>query len=125
MLSYRLGAWRPDPNQEPSVTRIGTRFFISLGNVFFSLLLGAVALGFFWYYFPDTTLTLFKWAGSLREGLIAGNWPARYEVVLRALVDERQIVYMGFVLATRILVGILIMMVFWLFGRRHEPEYTI
>ena len=32
------------------------RFFLSLGNVFFSLLLGAVALGFFWMYFPDLTL---------------------------------------------------------------------
>ena len=52
--------------------------------------------------FPDWTLQLFKWAGSIRESLISGIWPARYEVVLRALVDERQIVYMGFVLATRI-----------------------
>ena len=26
------------------------RYFLSLGNVFFSLLLGAVALGFFWLY---------------------------------------------------------------------------
>ena len=90
---------------------IGARFFLSLGNVFFSLILGAVALGFFWFYFPDWTLQLFRWAGSIRESLISGNWPARYEVVLRALVDERQIVYMGFVLATRIIVGIVIALV--------------
>jgi hypothetical protein len=84
------------------------RFFLSLGNVFFSLILGALALGFFWFTFPDWTLQLFRWAGSIRENVISGNWPARYEVVLRALVDERQIVYMGFVLVTRILVGLLI-----------------
>jgi hypothetical protein len=107
------------------VHSIGARFFLSLGNVFFSLILGAVALGFFWFYFPDWTLQLFRWAGSLRESLISGNWPARYEVVLRALVDERQIVYMGFVLATRILVGIVIALGYKLFGGRGEEGFQI
>ena len=111
--------------RESSVTGVTTRFFLSLGNVFFSLILGAVALGFFWFYFPDWTLQLFKWAGTVRESLISGTWPARYEVVLRALVDERQIVYMGFVLATRIIVGVLIVLVYKLFGRRHEEEFPI
>lgn len=99
-----------------------THFFVSLGNVFFSLILGAVALGFFWYYFPDTTLQLFRWAGSIREGIVSGNWPARYEIIIRALVDERQIVYMGFVLVTRIVVGILIALVYRMFGRRADEH---
>jgi hypothetical protein len=107
------------------VHSIGARFFLSLGNVFFSLILGAVALGFFWFYFPDWTLQLFRWAGSIRESLISGNWPACYEVVLRALVDERQIVYMGFVLATRILVGIVIALCYKLFGGRGEEGFQI
>jgi hypothetical protein len=102
---------------------MSTRFFLSLGNVFFSLILGAVALGFFWYYFPEQTLMLFRWAGSVREGIVSGTWPARYEVVIRALVDERQIVYMGFVLATRFVVGLLIMFTYKLFGRRAEPDF--
>ena len=101
------------------------RFLLSLGNVFFSLILGAVALGFFWFYFEDATLQLFKWASPLRERIISGYWPPRYEVIIRALVDERQIVYVGFVLATRIIVGFLIMLVFWLFGRRPQHEYPI
>ena len=104
---------------------MSARFFLSLGNVFFSLILGAVALGFGLFYFPDATLRLFKWAGSIREALISGNWPPRYEVVLRALVDERQIVYMGFVLATRILVGLIIMLGYKLTGGRHQPEFPI
>jgi hypothetical protein len=107
------------------VHSISTRFLLSLGNVFFSLILGAVALGFFWFYFPDWTLQLFKWAGSIRESMISGNWPARYEVVLRALVDERQIVYMGFVLATRILVGIIIALGYKLLGGRGEQGFQI
>ncbi|KAB2911705.1 MAG: hypothetical protein F9K29_21855 [Hyphomicrobiaceae bacterium] len=104
---------------------LSARFFLSLGNVFFSLILGAVALAFCLFYFPDTTLQLFKWAGSIREGLISGNWPARYEVILRALVDERQIVYMGFVLATRILVGVIIMLIYRVAGRRTESEFPM
>ena len=107
------------------MTGITTRFFLSLGNVFFSLILGAVALGFFWFYFPDWTLQLFKGAGTIRESLISGTWPARYEVVLRALVDERQIVYMGFVLATRIIVGVLIVLAYKLIGRKPEEEFPI
>lgn len=102
-----------------------TRFLLSLGNVFFSLILGAIALGFFWFTFPDATLQLFKWAGSLRESVISGNWPARYEVVLRALVDERQIVYMGFVLVTRILVGVVIALGYKLLGGKGQAEIQI
>ena len=101
------------------------RFFLSLGNVFFSLILGAIALGFFWLYFPDATLQLFKWAGAIREGLFSNTWPARYEVALRAFVDERQIVFMGFVLATRIVVGLLIALLSRLFGGKPEPEFPI
>jgi hypothetical protein len=103
----------------------GIRFLFSLSNVFFSLILGAVALGFFWFTFPDWTLQLFKWAGSIREGIVSGNWPARYEVVIRALVDERQIVYMGFVLATRILVGVLFLLIAKLFNRKPPEEMPI
>ena len=102
-----------------------THFFVSLGNVFFSLILGAVALGFFWYYFPDMTLQLFRWAGSIRESIVSGNWPSRYEIIIRALVDERQIVYMGFVLVTRIIIGLLIVLVYKIVGRRAEPEFPI
>lgn len=104
---------------------MSTRFFLSLGNVFFSLILGAVALGVGLFYFPDATLQLFKWAGALRETLVSGNWPARYEVVMRALVDERQIVYMGFVLATRIVVGILIVLIYKITGRGSQAEFSI
>ena len=44
---------------------------------------------------------------------------------MRAFVDERQIVYMGFVLATRIIVGVLIVLVYKLFGRKTQEEFPI
>ncbi len=104
---------------------VTARFFLSLGNVFFSLLLGALAFGFFWVYFPDLTLQLFKWAGTLRESLISSAWSSRYEVALRLFVDERQIVYMGFVLATRIIVGLIIALASKFLGGKTEREFPV
>lgn len=98
------------------------RFFLSLGDLFFSLLLGALTFGFFWLCFPDVTLQLFKWASALRDNLLSAAWSARYETTLRFFVDERQILYMGFVLATRIIVGLLIAIVSRFTGSRPERE---
>ena len=86
------------------------RFLLSLGNVFFSLVLGAVALAFSLFFFPAATLQLYKGARAVGEALLSGAWPAQYEPVLRALADERLIVYMGFVLVTRIAVGLLVLL---------------
>ena len=80
-----------------------------------------MAFGVFWYYFPDATLLLFKWAGSIREAAVGGYMPCQIRGVVRALVDERQIVYMGFVIATRIIVGLLLLPVYkWIDGKSEE-----
>ena len=93
-----------------------TRYFLSLGNVFFSLILGALALAFCWIYLPEFTLSLFKYASSLREWIFSQGMSAKYEVMVRALVDDRQIVYMGFVLLSRLAVSLLLAFMYWLFG---------
>ena len=89
------------------------RFLLSLGNVFFSLVLGAIALAFSLFFFPAATLQLYKGARAVGEAVLSGAWPAQYEPALRALADERLVVYMGFVLAARIAVGLL-----FLFGSK-------
>ena len=86
------------------------RFLLSLGNVLLSLVLGAVALAFCLFFFPAATLQLYKGARAVGETLLSGGWPAQYEPALRALADERLIVYMGFVLATRIAVGLVVLL---------------
>jgi len=102
------------------------RFFLSLGNVLFSLVLGAVALAFSLFFFPAATLQLYKWARTVGETLLSGAWPAHYDPVLRALTDERLIVYMGFVLATRILVGLLFLLGSrWIGGKPAREEFPI
>ena len=65
-------------------------------------------------------LQLFRWAASIRDWVVLANWPPQYEVALRFFVDERQIVYVGFVLASRIIVGLLIILVARMLGRRRS-----
>jgi hypothetical protein len=101
------------------------RFLLSLGNVFSSLVIGALALAMVWIYLPNLALQLFRWAASIRDWVVLANWPPQYEVALRFFVDERQIVYVGFVLASRIIVGLLIILVARMLGRKPEPEYPI
>jgi hypothetical protein len=99
---------------------------LSLGNVFFSLVLGAVALAFSLFFFPAATLQLYKWARAVGETLLSGAWPAQYEPALRALADERLIVYMGFVLATRIAVGLLVLIGSkWIGAKPTREEFPI
>jgi len=38
------------------------RFLLSLGNVFSSLIIGALALAVVWIYIPAVALRLFRWA---------------------------------------------------------------
>jgi len=59
---------------------------------------------------------------ELLSTILAGGRASRLH---KRLVDERQIVYMGYVLASRIVFGLVVMILFWLFGRRAEPEYPI
>ena len=82
------------------------RFFLSLGSVLLSLVLGAAALALALFFFPDTTLQLHRWARSMGEMLLPASWPPHHERVLRAVADERLIVYMGFVMVARIVVAL-------------------
>jgi len=102
------------------------RFLLSLGNVFFSLVLGAVALAFSLFFFPAATLQLYKGARAVGEAVLSGAWPAQYEPALRALADERLVVYMGFVLAARIAVGLLILLGSkWLGAKPAREEFPL
>ena len=125
MVSCTDGAGERRQLRESRVPRTA-RFFLSLGNVFLSLVLGAAALAFSLFFFPEATLQLYKWARTLGETLLSGVWPAHYEPVLRALADERLIVYMGFVLATRSIVGLLLLLGSrWIAGKPAHEEFPI
>jgi len=107
------------------VNSIFGRFLLSLGHVFSSLVMGALALAIVWIYIPNLALRLFRWAGSVRDWVVLANWPPHYEVALRFFVDERQIVYVGFVLVSRIALGLAILLIARAMGRKAQPQYPI
>jgi hypothetical protein len=105
-----------------------TRFLESFGNVFFSLLFGAIAMGFFWYYLPDEFVQLQRMAAAFREWIASRGWTTRTETIIRFLLEDRQLLLMSFVLVMRFVLGLLALAIKAMFGRRarhdQHPEYT-
>ena len=94
------------------------RFLLSLGHIIFCLIAGALALAVVWIYLPSLALPLFRWATTVRDWVILANWPPRYEATVRFLFDEHQIIFLSFVVASRILVGVAALLVTRALARR-------
>jgi hypothetical protein len=86
------------------------RFLASFGNVFLSLILGVIALGFFLVYYPDETNTALRAASAVREWIISHVWSSRAESILRFMLEDRQLLLMGFVLTLRFLLGLVVLL---------------
>jgi hypothetical protein len=84
------------------------RFLLSYANVFFSLILGVIAMGFFLVYLPDEFVRLQRVAALVHEWIMSFGWSTRVESILRFILEGRQLLLMGFVLASRFLLGLLI-----------------
>jgi hypothetical protein len=75
------------------------------------LALGVVAMAAFWWFFPEEFRQLQRFASAVRDWIIAAYaWPARAETVIRLVLDERQLLMMGFVLATRLALEIVLVL---------------
>lgn len=98
------------------------RFLESFGNVFFSLILGAIAMGFFWYYLPDEFVQLQRTAAAVREWIASRGWTTRTETIIRFLLEDRQLLLMSFVLVMRLVLGLLSLFIKSLFGNRREAN---
>lgn len=86
------------------------RFLASFGNVFLSLILGVIAMGFFLIYYPDQINTALRIASTVREWIIAHAWSTRAESILRFMLEDRQLLLMGFVLTVRFLLGLVVLL---------------
>ena len=100
-----------------------TRFLKSFGNVFFSLILGAIAMGFFWFYLPDEFVQLQRTAAMVREWIATRGWTTRTESIIRFLLEDRQLLLMSFVLVMRLVLGLVVLLIKSLVGRGQEAEY--
>lgn len=93
------------------------RFVGSFSNFLFSIVLGALAMGVFWYYYPDQFLLLQRSTSALREWIVARAWSARSETIFRFILEDRQLLLIAFVVAARFLLGLLLLPIKALFVR--------
>lgn len=93
------------------------RVLLSTGNIIFSLVLGAVALAFVGINYPETLDEIINWAARAKSYIVATNLPPKYNVWVRLLLEEKQLVFMFFTVAMRILLAIVQAIVASLFMR--------
>jgi zinc transporter ZupT len=90
---------------------------LSTGNVVTSLVLGALAFGFVFIKFPGVMEQILNVAAGFKLWLTSRGVSPEYNNWMRVLLEERQLVFMGFTIATRILMASLGAAVGWVFNR--------
>lgn len=93
------------------------RILLSTGNIVISLILGAMALAFVGIQYPETLDQIITVATSAKSYIVATNLPAKYNVWVRLLLEEKQLVFMFFTVVMRVVLAILQSIVFTFFGR--------
>lgn len=79
------------------------RMLLSIGNIVLSLILGAVLLALVGVHSPETLSALLRWAHSVKEVITGTSLDPKYNVWIEFLLDDRQLVFMFFVVFARIL----------------------
>lgn len=94
------------------------RIVMSTGGLFLALLLGALAFAFFAINLPESLSYFISWARQIKVWLAtSGVLPARYNVWLELLLEERQLVFMFFTLLARLTLAMITSVFWWLVGR--------
>jgi len=76
-------------------------------NIFFSLLLGAIAMAFIAVQFPEFMESLLDSGSWATDKIGDTGLDAKYNVWVKFLLNEQQIVFMGFVIVMRIILAVL------------------
>jgi len=83
------------------------RILLSTGNILLSLILGALMMALVAVYSPETLSLLLAWARSFKSLITGTGLKAKYNIWLELLLEERQLLFMGFTIFARILIGLL------------------
>ncbi len=90
------------------------RLLLSTGNIFLSLVLGAIAFGFVFLKYPDTMNQILDAASGLKTWLITRGLSPEYNNWIRVLLEERQLAFMGFTIVARIVLSIVTGTLTWI-----------
>lgn len=94
------------------------RLLLSTGTLFFSLVIGALLLAFVGYNSPETLSAMMVWARNLKAVLTSTGLDPKYNIWVELLLEERQLLFMFFTIAARILIAAVLGMFGLILGRR-------
>ena len=100
------------------------RLMLSMSSLFFSLVLGAIMLGIVGYNSPETLSTLLGWARELKALITGTGLDPKYNIWVEVLLEERQLLFMFFTIAARLIIGIFTMLVMSLAMRKVRPIHS-
>jgi hypothetical protein len=83
------------------------RLLIGTSTIFLSLVLGAFALALVGYYSPETLSTMLGWARDLKGVITGTGLDPKYNIWVELLLEERQLLFMFFTIAARIVLAII------------------
>jgi hypothetical protein len=83
------------------------RLLMSTGNVLLSLVLGAIAIAMVGIHYPETLSMLLGWAREMKLFITSRGLEPKYNIWVELLLEERQLLFMGFTIAARIVLSLL------------------
>jgi len=81
------------------------RMLLSISNIVFSLVLGALLLAVVAIYSPETLSMMLGWARSFKALITSTGLDPRYNIWLELLLEERQLLLMFFTVIARIILA--------------------
>jgi hypothetical protein len=85
-----------------------TSVLIASANIFFSLILGAVALVVVGLNFPEVFSHIIDGAGWVRDELTGTDLDVKYNNWIRLFIDEKQITLMFFTIVSRVALALVV-----------------
>ena len=83
------------------------RILLSVGNIVFSLILGALLMAVVAIYSPETLSMMLGWARSFKALITSTGLNPKYNIWLELLLEERQLLLMFFTVIARVILAIL------------------
>ena len=76
-------------------------------NIFFSVVLGAIALALVAVESPNTMDMFLGWGSWVRDQVTTTNLEPKYNIWVKFLIADQQLVFLGFVIVTRIILSVI------------------
>ncbi len=83
------------------------RLLLSTGTIFLSLILGAIGVAIVGYNWPETLSMMLGWARDLKSVITRSGLEPKYNIWVELLLEERQLLFMFFTIAARILLALI------------------